>query len=198
MPALRDTTPSHQRCGPVLGARPAVRTAPNCSRAGGLTTGVRAQAAAKPTYKAMRAEWAKMDVVPDVYSRTLHVANLAAGFKSDAVLKALFEAHGTVNHCRVATSKNNSDALCYAFVSFDRADHCDAAFRALDGSTIDGVGTLVICFVNPCKFSDARNARLSAVAGGRGRGSARGRYAHPHTAPVGTPVGMHVGMPRGM
>lgn len=133
------------------------------------------QAATMPTYKAMRAEWAKMDTVPDVFSNTLHVANLAPNFKSDATLKGLFESHGPVNHCRVATSKQDSAALCYAFVSFDRSDHCDAAFRALDGTTVEGVGTMVICFVNPCKFSDARQARLSAGGRGVGRGAVRGR-----------------------
>lgn len=68
--------------------------------------------------------------------KNIYVGNLPFS-TNEAEVKALFEAHGTVNSVRLITDRDTGRQRGFGFVEMDDGDG-DKAIKALNGHEIDG------------------------------------------------------------
>ncbi len=57
---------------------------------------------------------------------------------SDQSLRAAFERFGPVSEAKVITDRDSGRSRGFGFVTFDEAEHADAAMAELNGAEIDG------------------------------------------------------------
>ncbi|KAL3159657.1 hypothetical protein ABBQ38_010066 [Trebouxia sp. C0009 RCD-2024] len=105
--------------------------------------------------KLLRAEWAHPRTIPGLYSRVLYITNLTPGFSDISALRQLFEKFGPVNECHLPRNKQTGNSKGFAFVEFRQSIFADAAYRDVDESEQDFMGSkLVVSFANPAKHYD--------------------------------------------
>jgi len=69
--------------------------------------------------------------------KNIYVGNLPFS-ATEAAVKELFEAHGTVNSVNLITDRDTGRLRGFGFVEMDDADNAAAAIKALDGQELDG------------------------------------------------------------
>ncbi len=100
--------------------------------------------------------------------KRLYVGNLPFSM-TEADLRALFEAHGTVESVNVITDRETGRSRGFAFVEME-AGNADTAMQALDGHETDG---------RSLRVNEANERRPRGGGGGGGGGDfrgGRGRY----------------------
>ncbi|DBB09979.1 hypothetical protein WJX82_004569 [Trebouxia sp. C0006] len=135
--------------------------------------------------KLLRAEWAHPRNIPGLYSRVLYITNLTPGFSDISALRQLFEKFGPVNECHLPRNKQTGNSKGFAFVEFRQSIFADAAYRAVDETDQDFMGSkLVVSFANPAKHYDTHAIRphstgmnVAMVGGANGKLGLRGSGA---------------------
>jgi RNA recognition motif-containing protein len=94
--------------------------------------------------------------------KRLYVGNLTYG-TTDAALRQLFEAHGTVTSAQVIMDRDTGRSKGFGFVEMSNDDEAQAAITALNGQQVDGRALTV------------NEARPKTEGGGGGGGGGRGR-----------------------
>ncbi len=89
----------------------------------------------------------------------IYVGNMSYSTSEDQ-LRALFEAHGTVDAVRVITDRDTGRPKGFAFVEMGDSTEGQAAVEALNGNDVDG-RTLTVNEARP------RNDRSGGSRGGR-------------------------------
>ncbi|HAT25523.1 MAG TPA: RNA-binding protein [Gammaproteobacteria bacterium] len=67
----------------------------------------------------------------------LLIRNLARS-TTEAELRALFAAHGSVQFCNLVLDKKSGGSKGFAFIEMPKAGEAKAAMKSLNSSTIDG------------------------------------------------------------
>src|SRR5207245_2970150 len=98
--------------------------------------------------------------------KRLYVGNLTYG-STDATLRQLFEAHGTVTSAQIIMDRDTGRSKGFGFVEMSSDQEAQAAIAALNGKEIDG-RTLT---VNEARPREDRGGR-----GGGGGGGGRGGF----------------------
>lgn len=96
--------------------------------------------------------------------KRLYVGNLSYG-TTDAALKQLFEAHGTVTSAQVIVDRDTGRSKGFGFVEMGSDQEAQAAITALNGQQVEG---------RPLTVNEAR-PKTEGGGGGGGRGG-RGGY----------------------
>jgi RNA recognition motif-containing protein len=91
--------------------------------------------------------------------KRLYVGNLTYG-TTDATLRQLFEAHGTVTSAQVIMDRDTGRSKGFGFVEMGNDDESQAAIAALNGQQVDGRALTV---------NEAR-PKTEGGGGGGGRG----------------------------
>jgi RNA recognition motif-containing protein len=91
--------------------------------------------------------------------KRLYVGNLTYG-TTDATLRQLFEAHGTVTSAQVIMDRDTGRSKGFGFVEMSNDDESQAAIAALNGQQVDGRALTV---------NEAR-PKTEGGGGGGGRG----------------------------
>jgi RNA recognition motif-containing protein len=100
-------------------------------------------------------------------AKKLYVGNIPFT-TTDADLRAMFEAHGTVTSVKVITDRETGRSRGFAFVEMDDATAAQNAIRALDGSQMGG---------RSLRVNEAQDRREGGGGGGfGGGGGGRGGY----------------------
>ena len=94
--------------------------------------------------------------------KRLYVGNLTYG-TTDAALRQMFEAHGTVTSAQVIMDRDTGRSKGFGFVEMANDDEAQAAIAALNGQQVDGRALTV------------NEARPKTDGGGGGGGGGRGR-----------------------
>lgn len=94
--------------------------------------------------------------------KRLYVGNLTYG-TTDATLKQLFEAHGSVTSAQVIADRDTGRSKGFGFVEMGTEEEAQAAITALNGQQVDGRALTV------------NEARPKTEGGGGGGGGGRGR-----------------------
>jgi len=102
--------------------------------------------------------------------KNIFVGNLSFTATEDAV-RALFEAHGTVERVSIITDRDTGKPRGFAFVEMTNDSEADRAIAALNGSDLDG-RTLNINEARPKESSGGGGGRRSS-GGGFGRKQSR-------------------------
>jgi cold-inducible RNA-binding protein len=89
--------------------------------------------------------------------KRLYVGNLTYG-TTDATLRQLFEAHGTVTSAQVIMDRDTGRSKGFGFVEMGNDDEAQAAIATLNGQQVDGRALTV------------NEARPKTEGGGGGRG----------------------------
>ena len=89
--------------------------------------------------------------------KRLYVGNLTYG-TTDATLRQLFEAHGSVTSAQVIMDRDTGRSKGFGFVEMSSDEEAQAAITALNGHQVDGRALTV------------NEARPKAEGGGGGRG----------------------------
>jgi RNA recognition motif-containing protein len=97
--------------------------------------------------------------------KNLFVGNLPQS-TGEAELRALFEAHGTVDRVSIVTDRETGRARGFAFVEMKDAAEADKAIAALNGKELEG---------RALKVNEAR-PKTERSAGPRGQRSGGGGY----------------------
>jgi RNA recognition motif-containing protein len=92
----------------------------------------------------------------------LYVGNLSYG-TTDAALRQMFEAHGTVTSAQVIMDRETGRSKGFGFVEMSSDQEAQAAIAALNGQQVDGRNLTV------------NEARPREGGGGGGRGYGGGR-----------------------
>ena len=93
--------------------------------------------------------------------KNIFVGNLSFGATEDS-LRALFEAHGTVNRVNIVTDRDSGQPRGFGFVEMANDAEGDRAIAALNGTDLDG-RTLSINEARP------KTERSGGGGGGFGR-----------------------------
>jgi RNA recognition motif-containing protein len=93
--------------------------------------------------------------------KRLYVGNLTYG-TTDATLRQLFEAHGSVTSAQVIMDRDTGRSKGFGFVEMGSDDEAQAAITALNGQQVDGRALTV-------------NEARPKTEGGGGRGGYGGR-----------------------
>jgi RNA recognition motif-containing protein len=97
--------------------------------------------------------------------KRLYVGNLTYG-TTDAALRQLFEAHGTVTSVQVIIDRDTGRSKGFGFVEMGNDQEAQAAVAALNGQQVDGRALTV---------NEAR-PKTEGGGGGGGRGGGGRRY----------------------
>lgn len=89
--------------------------------------------------------------------KNIFVGNLDFGATEDS-LRALFEAHGTVDRVSIMTDRDTGRSRGFAFVEMANADEADRAIAALNGANLGG------------RALNVNEARPKTAGGGGGGG----------------------------
>jgi len=111
--------------------------------------------------------------------KNLYVGNLPHS-TTDAELRTVFEAHGTVEKITLVTDRDTGRSRGFAFVEMTNAEEADKAMAALNGTDLGG-RTLTINEAKP-KTDRPRSGggqRFGGGGGGRGRDDYRGHPRQP-------------------
>src|SRR5438067_13758275 len=90
--------------------------------------------------------------------KRLYVGNLTYG-TTDAALRQMFEAHGTVTSAQVIMDRDTGRSKGFGFVEMANDDEAQAAITALNGQQVDGRALTV---------NEARPKTEGGGGGGRG------------------------------
>ena len=96
--------------------------------------------------------------------KNIFVGNLDFGATEDS-LRALFEAHGTVDRVSIMTDRDTGRSRGFAFVEMANADEADRAISALNGANLGG---------RALNVNEARPKTAGGGGGGRGFGGGGG------------------------
>ncbi len=99
-------------------------------------------------------------------SKKLYVGNLPFS-ATEADLRELFEAHGTIESINVITDRETGRPRGFAFVEMEDAESASKAMQALDGNDMGG---------RNLKVNEANERPPRGGGGGGGGGGGRGRY----------------------
>jgi len=77
---------------------------------------------------------------------------------TDQSLRAAFERFGPVSEAKVITDRDSGRSRGFGFVTFDEAEHADAAIAELNGAEIDG---------RPVRVDEAQAKQRGGGGGGR-------------------------------
>lgn len=111
--------------------------------------------------------------------KKLYVGNLSYG-TTDAALRQLFEAHGTVTSAQVVMDRETGRSRGFGFVEMGSDQEAQAAITAMNGTQVDG-RALTVNEARP-KTEGGGGRRSGGYSGGGGRGGygsgggGRGRY----------------------
>src|SRR6516164_5222390 len=94
----------------------------------------------------------------------LYVGNLSYG-TTDATLRQMFEAHGTVNSAQIIMDRDTGRSKGFGFVEMGSDQEAQAAIQALNGQQVDGRALTV---------NEARPKAEGGGGGGRGGGGRGG------------------------
>jgi RNA recognition motif-containing protein len=97
--------------------------------------------------------------------KRLYVGNLAYA-TTDAVLRQMFEAHGSVTSAQIIMDRETGRSKGFGFVEMSSDDEAQAAIAALNGKQVDGRALTV---------NEARPREGGPGGGGGGRGGYGGR-----------------------
>src|SRR5205814_9157645 len=100
-------------------------------------------------------------------AKRLYVGNLTYG-STDATLRQLFEAHGTVTSAQIIMDRDTGRSKGFGFVEMGSANEAQAAINAMNGKEFDGRQLTV----NEAK---PREDRGGGGGGGRSGGGGGGR-----------------------
>jgi len=111
--------------------------------------------------------------------KNLYVGNLPHS-TTDAELRTVFEAHGTVEKITLVTDRDTGRSRGFAFVEMTNAEEADKAMAALNGTDLGGRALTV----NEAKPKTDRprgggGQRFGGGGGGRGRDDYRGHPRQP-------------------
>jgi RNA recognition motif-containing protein len=98
-------------------------------------------------------------------AKKLYVGNIPFS-TTDADLRTMFEAHGTVTSVKVITDRETGRSRGFAFVEMEDATAAQNAIRALDGSQMGG---------RSLRVNEAQDRREGGGGGGFGGGGGGGR-----------------------
>lgn len=99
--------------------------------------------------------------------KNIFVGNLSFN-SSEATLRSLFEAHGTVERVSIVTDRDTGQARGFGFVEMSNNSEGDQAIAALNGVELDG---------RALNVNEARpKAERSGGGGGYGGGRRNNRY----------------------
>ena len=108
--------------------------------------------------------------------KNLYVGNLPHN-TTEAELRNLFEAHGTVEKITLVTDRDTGRSRGFGFVEMTNGSEADKAIAALNGTDLGG-RTLTINEARP-KSERPRGGGHRAGSGGRGRDDYRGHPRQP-------------------
>jgi len=95
--------------------------------------------------------------------KNIFVGNLSFG-ATEAAVRSLFEAHGTVGRVNIVTDRDSGQARGFGFVEMDNNSEGDRAIAALNGTDFDG---------RTLNVNEARPKAERAGGGGGGFGKKR-------------------------
>ncbi|TDJ05205.1 MAG: RNA-binding protein [Deltaproteobacteria bacterium] len=99
-------------------------------------------------------------------SKKLYVGNIPFT-ATEADLRELFEAHGTIESINVITDRETGRPRGFAFVEMEDSESATKAMQALDGRDMGG---------RNLKVNEANERPPRSGGGGGGGGGGRGRY----------------------
>ena len=110
--------------------------------------------------------------------KNLYVGNLPHS-TTDAELRTVFEAHGTVEKITLVTDRDTGRSRGFAFVEMTNAEEADKAMAALNGTDLGG-RTLTINEAKPkTDRPKSGGGQRFGGGGGRGRDDYRGHPRQP-------------------
>jgi len=95
--------------------------------------------------------------------KNIFVGNLSFG-ATEAAVRSMFEAHGTVERVSIVTDRDTGQARGFGFVEMTNGAEADAAIAALNGTDLDG---------RALNVNEAR-PKADRGSGGGGRGHSGG------------------------
>jgi RNA recognition motif-containing protein len=103
--------------------------------------------------------------------KNIFVGNLSFG-ATEAAVRALFEAYGTVDRVSIVTDRDTGQARGFGFVEMSSNGEADKAIAALNGHDLDGRALNV----NEARPKTERGFGGGGGGGGRGGGGGNRRY----------------------
>jgi RNA recognition motif-containing protein len=103
--------------------------------------------------------------------KNIFVGNLSFG-ATEAAVRALFEAYGTVDRVNIVTDRDTGQARGFGFVEMSSNAEADKAISALNGRDLDGRALNV----NEARPKTERSFGGGGGGGGRGGGGGNRRY----------------------
>jgi RNA recognition motif-containing protein len=103
--------------------------------------------------------------------KNIFVGNLNFG-ATEAAVRALFEAYGTVDRVSIVTDRDTGQARGFGFVEMSSNAEADKAIAALNGHDLDGRALNV----NEARPKTERGFGGGGGGGGRGGGGGNRRY----------------------
>jgi RNA recognition motif-containing protein len=103
--------------------------------------------------------------------KNIFVGNLSFG-ATEAAVRALFEAYGTVDRVNIVTDRDTGQARGFGFVEMSSNAEADKAISALNGRDLDGRALNV----NEARPKTERGFGGGGGGGGRGGGGGNRRY----------------------
>jgi cold-inducible RNA-binding protein len=103
--------------------------------------------------------------------KNIFVGNLNFG-ATEAAVRALFEAYGTVDRVSIVTDRDTGQARGFGFVEMSSNAEADKAISALNGHDLDGRALNV----NEARPKTERGFGGGGGGGGRGGGGGNRRY----------------------
>src|SRR5438552_2079796 len=101
-------------------------------------------------------------------AKRLYVGNLTYG-STDATLRQLFEAHGTVTSAQIIMDRDTGRSKGFGFVEMGSDDEAQAAIAALNGKEVDG-RRLTVNEARPKTEGGGGRGGYGGGGGGGGRG----------------------------
>src|SRR5215467_10491054 len=109
--------------------------------------------------------------------KSLYVGNLPHS-TTEADLRAVFEAHGSVDKVTIVTDRETGRSRGFAFVEMTDSSAADKAATALNGTELGG-RTLTINEAKPKSDRPRNGGHRFGGGGGRGRDDYRGHPRQP-------------------